>query len=111
MLKIACEVCKLFNDLATPLLYRSAILRKSQTTGAYWDALPIDFEENDPAKAKEVGYSLFNRLRGDQKMRARIRELILTKIEHVGGLWFVRNSCQFDRLASLVEEMPNLSNV
>lgn len=112
VLKIACEVCKLFNGLATPLLYRSAILRRSGTTGENWDASPIDFEEEDPAKARDVKSSLFNRLRGDEKLRARTRELIVVKEEGGQGPHWINDYFIFDELlAALVEQMPNLSNV
>lgn len=110
-LKTLCEVCKLFNDIATPLLYRSVTLRKSQTTGENWDVLPSDVD--DPAKAKDLSCSLFYRLLHDEKMRARTRELTLAEIKDEADMAIVCQKLKHpdDPLTSLVKQMPNLDNI
>lgn len=73
---------------------------------------PIDFEEEDPVKARDVESSLFNRLCGSEKLRARTRELIVVKEEGDWGPRWMNDYSIFDYLlAGLVEGMPNLSNV
>lgn len=110
-LKTLCEVCKLFNDIATPLLYRSVTLRRSQTTGENWDVLPSDVD--DPAKAKDLSCSLFYRLLQDERMRAWTRELTLARIEDEADMAIVCQNLEHpdDPLASLVKQMPNIENI
>lgn len=110
-LKTLCEVCKLFNDLATPLMYRSVILSKSHITGENWDVLPS--EVDDPAKAKDLSCSLFYRLLHDEKIRAQTRDLTLAEIEDRADMALVRQKLKHpdDPLTSLVKQMPNLGNV
>ncbi|KAJ5484520.1 hypothetical protein N7453_011988 [Penicillium expansum] len=110
-LRTLCQVSKLFNGLAIPLLYRSITLRKSQTTGENWDVLPSDVD--DPAKAKDLSYSLFYRLLHDEKIRAQTRELTLAKIKDKADFAPLCQKLQSpdDPLTGLVKQMPNLDNI
>ncbi|KAJ5963432.1 uncharacterized protein N7479_003308 [Penicillium vulpinum] len=110
-LKTLCEVCKLFNDLATPILYRSVVLRKSKTTGENWHVLPSDVD--DPAKARDLSFSLFYRLLHDDKIRTWTRELTLAKIYDKADLAIVNQKLNHpdEPLADLVKQMPNLGNI
>jgi hypothetical protein len=109
-LRSLCQVSKLFNDLATPILYRSVVLRKSRTTNESWPVLP---NVDDPAKIKNKSSRLLYRLVHVENIRARVRELTLVKTRNKADGLAVRQSLEHpeDPWACLVTKMPNLTDV
>ncbi|KAJ5594633.1 uncharacterized protein N7459_000841 [Penicillium hispanicum] len=96
-----------FNALATPVLYRSVILRRSETTGQEWNVLPGDTSDSD--EADNLRDSLFSRLLDHQNesLRTLVRELTLDRIVRADEMIAQRGN----PIVKLVNGLPNLERV
>ncbi|CAI7628735.1 unnamed protein product [Penicillium pancosmium] len=108
-----CSVSRLFDTLATPLLYRSVILCRMSKD---WSLFPDDFEATErPKHFEDLYFGLFYRLLDDRNeaLRAFVREMTFnlqgTK-EDISRAWDKLRPPQ-DLLAGLVRKLPNLEAV
>jgi hypothetical protein len=108
-------VCKSFDELATPVLYRSPVLRQSEATGRDWQTTPHDDDVRNQDEADDISFGLFNRLLDDRnkRLRAFVHELT---IETTGRM---ANNGAFGKgteepdspLDRLVKKLPTLENI
>jgi hypothetical protein len=108
-------VCKSFDELATPVLYRSPVLRRSEATGRDWQTTPYEDDVESQDEADDISFGLFNRLLDDrnERLRAFVHELT---IETIGKM---ANNDAFGKeteepdspLDWLVKKLPNLENI
>jgi hypothetical protein len=117
-LQNACLVSKSFNELATPILYRSIILR-TPTPSKEWRRGKGWFRFDYECKVLErdeilFSYSLLERLLDDSNVQLRryVREVILEKPRYSGPRnldYFLARYGEPDLvMARLVEFLPNL---
>lgn len=112
-----CKVCKSFDELATALLYRSIIFRRSHETRWVWETVSGDKDVKDQGKREgdDLSARLFYRLLDDRNERLRPLVHELT-IEDTGSRNLTTSSLRGieesdSSLDRLVKELPNLRNI
>ncbi|KAJ5157066.1 uncharacterized protein N7482_008166 [Penicillium canariense] len=112
-LRNVCSVCRLFDAIATPFLYRSLIFRDEPINGRHWSKFPDDEDVKTQDEADDLSFGLLCRLLDDRNdmLRVFVREIIfegeLNDTRTVDRVW-----CKLqppnDVLATLVNCLPNL---
>lgn len=108
-------MCKSFDKLATPVLYRSPVLRRSEATGRDWQTTPHDDDVRSQDEADDISFGLFNRLLDDrnERLRAFVHELTIETIGKMANNGAIGNGADEPDtpLNRLVKKLPNLENI
>ena len=105
-----CSVSRSFDALATPILYRSVIFRRSLISGD-WLKFPNDDDVETRDEADDLSFGLFYRLLDDRNVRLRafVHELTIKDISDE-RTWQKLEPPE-DLLTRLVKKLPNLEDV
>ncbi|KAF7157678.1 hypothetical protein CNMCM5623_002052 [Aspergillus felis] len=111
-----CSVCRLFDAIATPLLYRSLVFRDPHIDGSHWSKLPDDEEVETQDEADNLSFGLLCRLLDDNNdiLRGFVREIVfddqMNNMRTVDRVWRKLQPPD-DVLATLVNRLPNLEAI
>ncbi|KAF3385073.1 hypothetical protein F1880_001867 [Penicillium rolfsii] len=111
-LRNVCGVCKLFDSVATPFLYRSLIFRGALIGRNDWSKLPDDEDVKTQDEADDLSFGLLCRILDDRNevLRRFVREIIFEKGNRTDPVWRVLQPPN-DVLAILVTKLPNLKAI
>ncbi|OKP14567.1 hypothetical protein PENSUB_13919 [Penicillium subrubescens] len=106
-----CSVCRSFDVIATPFLYRSLIFRGSPIDGSHWSKLPDDEEVKTQDEAEKLSFGLLCRLLDNRNdlLRSFVREMTFEE-GNPDRVWRMLQPPN-DVLATLVNRLPNLETI
>lgn len=110
-----CSVSKLFDTIATPLLYRSVIFCQSHSKNRDWSEFPGDSASQNQAQEAIAKFGLFYRLLDDRNnvLRAFVRHITIETPTKMKAISRAKGRLQppQDYLARLVGALPNLEAI